>query len=232
MALTTAPPGLEERLAAVDAAIEEPPQVHPSAPEGVFSTSRDCYEFLARHSAPGARTLETGLGTSTVLFASFGTDHTCVVPSQDEVDDCVAYCEEREIDSSKVSFEVGSSDEVLPELDESGFDLFLIDGLHGFPMPIIDWYYGASRLRAGGHVVLDDRHLAQVSVGLVRFMSRDPRWTRVGGRLKWAVFRRETGGSLTEEYIDQGFLERKLSFAGALRTARNVLSPLRRRVTA
>jgi hypothetical protein len=227
MVVSPSPPGLEERLDSVDEVRRDPPQVHPAAPGGVWETAPGCYRFLARHSRPGAKTLETGLGASTVLFAMWGTEHTCVVPSQGEVDACVEHCRARGIDLSRVEFEVGPSDRVLPELDDDGYDLFLIDGRHGFPTPIIDWYYGASRLRAGGHVVLDDAHLTQVSIGLMRFLSRDPRWTRAGGRLKWAAFRRDHDGRLGEEYIHQGFLDRPLGRARILAAGRRLLGPLK-----
>ena len=228
MVVSPSPPGLEERLASVDEVLREPPQVHPSAPAGVWETAPGCYRFLARHCGPGAKTLETGLGSSTVLFAMWGAHHTCVVPSQGEVDACVEHCEAAGIDVSRVSFDVGPSDRVLPELDSSGFDLFLIDGRHGFPTPIIDWYYGASRVRSGGHVVLDDTHLTHVSIGLMRFLSRDPRWTRAGGRLKWAAFRRESEGPLGEEYVQQDFLDPRFGRKRLAAAGRRLASPLRR----
>jgi hypothetical protein len=231
MVVSQSPPGLEERRASVEAALRDPPQVHPAAPTGVWDTSPACYRFLAEHCRAGTRTLETGLGVSTVLFAMWGAEHTCVVASQGEVDACVAHCESAGIDLSRMTFRVGPSDEVLPRLDATGFDLFFIDGSHGFPMPILDWYYGASRLRAGGYLVLDDTHLTQVSIGLLRFLSRDPRWTRVERRRKWAAFRRESHGPLGEEYIHQGFLDRRLSPTRFELTARRFLSPLKRAVT-
>ncbi|MFL5868111.1 MAG: class I SAM-dependent methyltransferase [Thermoleophilaceae bacterium] len=230
--MSSPPPGLEERLASVDEVVRDPPQVHPAAPAGVWDTSPACYRFLARHCPPGARTLETGLGSSTVLFAAWGTHHTCIVSSQGEVDACLSHCKAAGIDVSRLDFRVGRSDQVLPNLDgdADGYDLFLIDGGHGFPTSIIDWYYGASRLRAGGYVVIDDTHLAQVSIALLRFLARDPRWTRVGGRLKWAAFRRESEGSLSEEYIHQDFLDHRFGPKRMARLGRRALSPLKRRL--
>src|SRR4051812_45515656 len=106
MVVSSSPPGLEERLASVDQVLRQPPQVHPAAPAGVWDTAPGCYRFLARHCRPGTRTLETGLGASTVLFAMWGADHTCVVPSYGEVDACMAHCESAGIDMSRVDFQV------------------------------------------------------------------------------------------------------------------------------
>ena len=57
------------RLAVLERVLNEPPMIHPDAPNGsAWRTSRRCYEFLAQESGPGSRTLETGAGLSTVLF--------------------------------------------------------------------------------------------------------------------------------------------------------------------
>jgi hypothetical protein len=45
---------------------------------GVWSADPDCYRFIAEHCHRGQRTLETGLGLSTVVFAALGTHHQCV----------------------------------------------------------------------------------------------------------------------------------------------------------
>jgi hypothetical protein len=197
------------RLEAVESVLTDPPQVHAYASAGVWHTERSAYEFMARHCPPGTRTLETGLGISTLLFAIWRTEHTCVVPDGGEVERLVAHADSREIDMSTVRFELGRSDEVLPVLHGPPLDLVLVDGSHGFPLPIIDWYYASARLRPGGHVILDDVQLTQVSLGLLRFLARDPRWSRVATTWKWAAYRRETDHSLSEEWIHQGFLDRK-----------------------
>ncbi len=201
---------IDDRLAQIERLLRDPPQVHvyddaPPAPGGVWSTDVDCYEFLARHCPPGTRTLETGLGTSTVLFALWGATHTCVINSKGEADRCRAYLESRSIPHDNVEFAIGDSDEVMPRLPGTEVDLFLIDGGHGYPLPVIDWYYGASRLRRGGIVVIDDLQLPQVSDALVAFLDRDPRWVPVARTRKWAAFRRESEGSLREEWTRQPF---------------------------
>lgn len=214
------------RLEALESVLADPPSVHEFAPRGVWETESSAYRFMAEKCPPGSRTLETGLGISTLLFALWGTEHTCVVADQGEVDRLRAHAEPRGIDMGTVRFEVGRSDEVLPALDGPPLDLVLVDGSHAFPLAIIDWYYAAGRLRAGGHVILDDVQLTQVSLGLRRFLSRDPRWRSVAGTGKWAAYRRDTEHSLSEEWLDQEFVDRKFGPKRSVRAGRAFLRRL------
>jgi hypothetical protein len=189
--------------------LNDPPRVHAGlgAENGVWGTSADCYEFLARHAGPGVRTLETGCGISTALFALWRCDHTCVVYHQQEADVMASWASERGVDLSSVTFEVGPSQDVLPRLVPSELDVVLIDGAHGFPAAIIDWYYGAGRLRSGGVAVLDDVQLASVRLGLFDFLDADDRWEPVAKTWKWAAVVRHGSGSLAEEWNEQRFLD-------------------------
>src|SRR3546814_19856741 len=65
----------------------------------------------------------------------------------------------------------------LPPLESAGTerDRVLIDGSHAFPLPMVDCFYGASLLVAGGTLVVDDVNLPAVRV-LKRFLDQDPRW--------------------------------------------------------
>ena len=168
---------------------------------GVWSTDRDCYELLAQQCRPEARTLETGSGLSTVLFAALGAQHTCVTPSQAEADRIMDYCNGHGIDVSALRFAIGGSDTVLPQRSEP-IDILLIDGNHGFPAPILDWYYGAQLLVDGGLLVLDDTQLPAVGE-LVRFVEGDPRWASVRRSDKWAAWRRRGSGTLAQDWFEQ-----------------------------
>jgi len=192
----------------VSAIVNDPPPVHGEAagPTAVWGTAVDCYDFLARHVEPGSRTLETGCGISTALFALWGAEHTCVVYNQQEVDIMRSWAEQRGVDISRLTFEVGPSDEVLPRLEPTELDLAFIDGSHAFPAAIIDWFYAAGRLREGGVVVTDDVQLPAVQLGLFEFLAKDPRWEVIARTDKWAAFLRHSSGSLREEWTDQPFL--------------------------
>jgi len=202
---------IADRLAVIDQVLAHPPQVHCSeqsgaAPGGVWGADVDCYRFLAEWSRPGALTLETGLGISTVLFAAWRTRHTCVVPYQPEVDRCLEYCRDRGLSTETLCFEVAPSDLVLPTLAPTPLDVVFIDGGHGFPTAIIDWYYGAARLREDGILVIDDVNLASVYHGLIDFLDCDPRWQSLEGTSKWRAYQRKSAGPLAEEWTEQKWL--------------------------
>jgi len=141
-------------------------------------------EFIDRVVQPGSRTLETGSGYSTILFAMKGAQHTCIVPNQPEIDRILAYCEQQSIDTSNLTFQAKPSERVLPTLDTGPLDLVLIDGSHSFPQVFIDWFYVAEALQVGGHMLVDDVHLWTGRV-LRDFLAAEPEWQIVdelGGR--------------------------------------------------
>nr|WP_141657321.1 class I SAM-dependent methyltransferase [Thiocapsa sp. KS1] len=201
----------QSRSEIVEQLFRDLPQVHTELgnPEGgVWRTDRPCYEFIASHCGPRSRTLETGLGLSTLLFVLLGTEHTCVAPWTSEIEGLFSHCRERGIATDRLTLNQGFSDEVLPTLQPSELDLFFIDGGHGFPTPMLDWYYGAGRLRRGGMLVIDDIHLPAVQM-LLDFLDADPRWQCVDKTRKWAAYERLGEGTLREEHSRQQFLKRR-----------------------
>ncbi len=161
---------------------------------------------MARQVRRGSQTLETGAGLSTVLFAAWGCDHLSVVPFAEEAEAIEDYCSSMGIDTSMLRFDLRPSEVALPGLARSTrATLVFIDGLHGFPMPIIDWFYGASQLGRNGVVVFDDAQLPQVSWFLESFIEQDGRWEQLEIRRKWRAYRRTTEGTLAEGEDGQPF---------------------------
>lgn len=138
---------------------------------------------------------------STAVLASVAFTHTCCTPSKVEADVLREYLKARDIPECR--FIIGSSTDTLPAMNEV-FDLFFIDGCHGFPVPILDWFYGARLLRPGGILVLDDVQLPGVAA-LVRFLDRDDRWHRFPVQGSWVAYERLSEGSLLENWPDQPF---------------------------
>ena len=206
--------GLAERLALVDKLASSPPVVHYMSHEdvrdgqltGVWKTEDACYRFMATRCPPGSRTAETGSGVSTILFAGWGAKHLCITPGQEEADAIVEYCNANGIPTGDLKFDIAPSDEALtrPTTEAEPLDVFLIDGGHGFPAPIIDWYFGGSRLRRGGLLVVDDLQLPAVRL-LEDFLEADPTWTRVAGSEKWAAYERGGEGPLLQDWFMQPF---------------------------
>jgi hypothetical protein len=129
---------------------------------------------LAATIREGMRTLETGCGGTTVVFAACGARHTAITPSSAEERRVRDFCAAEGIRLDEVDFRIGSSDALLVAWDEP-LDLILIDGAHRFPFPILDWHFGASQLRIGGQLWLDDVPIPAVHQ-LFQFLRGEPEW--------------------------------------------------------
>jgi hypothetical protein len=183
----------------------DPPLLHPGAPQGVWRTEQSCYEFIAQHVDDTSVTLETGLGLSTVAFAMVGCHHTAVFHDPREGDQLRAWARQHDVNLDRVELFPGRSDLILPSLPADPLDLVFIDGGHAYPLPQLDWFYAASRLRRGGVLVIDDRQL-WAPRQLIDFLSADPRWTQLAGTAKWAGFQRLFEWTFLEAWSDQDFL--------------------------
>ena len=120
-------------------------------------------------------TLETGSGASTLVFAAGGADHVAITPSAHEEERFRAECAARGMDGGRVKFELGLSHEVLPRLEPRALDIALVDGAHGFPYPILDWWFLAPHVRVGGRVLLDDAYMPPVRA-LVDALRTQSQW--------------------------------------------------------
>jgi hypothetical protein len=143
-----------------------------------YGIGKDVLNFIADNISHISKTLETGAGCSTLVFAFCGADHTAVTPSLSEINLITKYAVENKIPMEKVKFKQESSDHFLPRFNQSDFDLILLDGKHAFPWPIIDWFYTADKLKQGGLMIIDDAEMRSVSV-LVDFMKADKGWVMV-----------------------------------------------------
>src|SRR5207248_3977216 len=135
----------------------------------------------------GMRTLETGSGWSTVVFAGAGCEHLAITPEAGEADRIVEYCRARGY--TIPDFRIGSSVDLLPRLRGHEFDAVLIDGAHGFPFPIVDWYYATRLLKPEGLVFVDDTDLMACFI-VARYMHTDWHWELVREEGTLSVFRK------------------------------------------
>lgn len=139
-----------------------PPGIHGDGDE-YWGLAWPALEWLEGELRTGMSTLETGSGASTMVFAAAGTSHVAVTPNAEEEARVRDACRRLGVTSEQVTFEIGYSHEVLPRLPEQPLDLALLDGAHGFPYPILDWWHVASRLAIGGRVLLDDAYMPPVT---------------------------------------------------------------------
>jgi Methyltransferase domain len=174
--------------------------------------------WLEREVHPGQATFETGAGASTLVFAAAGTEHEAVTPVEAERERILAECERRGISTDRVTFHIGASQEVLPRLESRPLDLVLIDGAHGFPYPILDWWFLAPRLRIGGQLVLDDCYFPPVGT-LVDFLRAQPSWevAAIPGR-RTVVFRKLGEAEPGPDWSGEGRMS--FRYLPALRRAR------------
>lgn len=134
--------------------------------------------FLFETVGAGSKTLEIGLGISTMAFMLKRAQHVCVTPIQGEIDEIIAYGTTLAVDTTSTTFVCESSDTYLPRCGLGNLDLVLLDGKHAFPFPMLDWYFTADRLARGGLMVIDDIQIKPVRI-VKDFMDADPRWELV-----------------------------------------------------
>jgi Methyltransferase domain len=131
---------------------------------------------IQRAANDAARTLETGCGASTVIFAAQGAHHTVVSPDAEEHQRVRDYLRQIGVDDSRLVSKIGPSDVVLPEIcKERTLDAAYIDGAHSFPYPALDWHYISRGLKIGGQLIMDDIPIPSTAY-VFRFMQSDPEW--------------------------------------------------------
>lgn len=141
-----------------------------------WSALPEILSTLERVAGPSTRSVETGCGASTVVFAATGGQHTVISPDSREHYLVKRYCDQIGVDYSNVTFIAKSSDNVLPQLVSGrSLDLVFIDGAHSFPYAIVDWHYLSLGLKLGGHMLVDDVAIPAVAP-VFHFMKSDPGW--------------------------------------------------------
>jgi predicted O-methyltransferase YrrM len=154
----------------------EPAFHHYEGEEQVWHAGSSTLGFIAEAVEDGDRTMETGSGASTVVFAAAGARHTAISPEPQEHSLISRYCESLEVPTDRLEFVEGFSEEVLPSyIPPEPLDFAFIDGKHSFPYPVIDWHYLSGHLRIGGTMLMDDVSALAVQV-LFRLMLADDAW--------------------------------------------------------
>lgn len=227
-------------MIAIEELLADPPKLHvPSSRYGAgegsgveltnqWKLSDEELLFINQHVGKSSRTLETGAGCSTILFAMLGSRHTCIVPDQTVVDRIFAFCKEKQIPTANVNFIIDISERALPQLKDRDFDLVLIDGRHGFPQPFLDWYYVAQLLKIGGYVVIDDLHI-WVCEMLTSFLLSEGDWKLVHESLGGCVFQKLGNSAHNKEWAFQSFVTKRSRQYSVSAKGRYLIGLLRRR---
>jgi hypothetical protein len=203
----------------LQAILSNPPKLHELRGELTSDLRIDdftCSELSARLK-PGLKTLETGAGLSTIIFAANGCDHTCIAAHPNQLGRVKEYCRSKGIETSAVNFIVAQSSDAIHRLPSSHFDLILIDGCHGFPSIFVDFYYAAKLLKLGGTLVIDDLHIYTCQL-VARFMQADPGWKMeiMTSRVALAI---KIADTADEEWINQRFIVQRSSRPSLMKSA-------------
>lgn len=179
---------LSDRARILDEIAKLPKHWHAAGPLG-----NDVLRVLADLAAEldVRSTLETGSGKSTLLFSWLSPQHT--VFSMDDGNGSIARVRESPLlRAGAVRWVEGPSQRTLPGHSFTApVQIALLDGPHGFPFPILEYYHVYPHLSPGAVLVVDDIQVPAVHV-LYRFLKSDAMFTLVRVVGKTAFFRRTT----------------------------------------
>lgn len=182
--------------------LADPPLLHvdPATGERVaWHCDTAVLRRLAALLPPDATTMETGAGLSTLWFAAHGCRHTAIAPDAALMERIDSTGRELGIDMAPVTLVAARSEVWLPHAPRHELDLFLIDGRHGFPSPMVDWFFGAERLKIGGHIAVDDTQLLACRI-LADFLHTDRHWGDAEEVGRTAIFRKLDHGIHDDEW--------------------------------
>lgn len=152
-----------------------------------YRASMEVLLWMVENVPFGAKTLEIGCGYSTVIFSILSREHTVVSPFSEEHSrvfqwikrECPRSAQTGQSDG--VTYVCSTSQEIKKNerVFSKDIDCLLIDGDHSFPIPIMDWYNFSDGLKVGGHLIVDDTHIASGTI-LAQFLDEDVgRWLKV-----------------------------------------------------
>lgn len=177
-----------DRTALLEKVIADFPKLHHNNGEPVFwGVSSEVMRLFASLLEPGMKTIETGAGFSSLCFIVAGTEHTAIAPDDYLEANIRGFCDERDIDHSQFTYVNALSQDALPTM-QSKFDFAFIDGDHGFPVAILDYYFMGKLLRPGGIMAVDDTHLWTGDI-ITKFMMTDTQWEFLSESGKTTLFR-------------------------------------------
>lgn len=130
-----------------------------------------------RSPRPLRHTAETGTGRSTLLFSNLSEQHV-VFTKEDQGDgDSLGRVRSSPLlRPGSVTFSIGPTQLTVPRHNfAEPLDVAFIDGPHGFPFPVLEYYYLYPHIRPGGLLIVDDVHIPSIRF-LMDFLSKDAMW--------------------------------------------------------
>jgi FkbM family methyltransferase len=146
--------------------------------------------YLANYFAGKAiRSIETGCGSTTILFSNYSTHHAVytaddrqgAVSAQQVISQCPLF------KTDSVEWVFGPTEKNLLSLDPaSEFDIILLNGRHGFPIPDFEYLSLIKLLKVGGILILNGVDIPTIK-NLYDFVSQE-RGIRVNGLSRTTAF--------------------------------------------
>jgi hypothetical protein len=194
--------------------LNNPPKLHRDGSGNPVSwkLNDQVLSFIDESVNENSKTLETGAGVSTILFALKGTYHTCITPDAQLIERVKDYCHEQDISTEKIHFSIGRSEDILPHLKTDDLDLVLIDGRHAFPSPFIDWYYSSTKLKKNGIVIIDDILIWTGKV-IKDFLVLESAWTLKEDFLDACAFIKKEEDTHQKFWAEQPYLVKQSNYA-------------------
>lgn len=160
------------------------------------------------------RSIETGSGLTTVLFAAAEPKSHIAVNYQEAVRERIfAELHKRGLSESLVRYVTDFSENVLPDLAKvETVDLAFIDGGHGWPTVFVDFCYMNMMLRKGGILAIDD--VPAFPCGqLFLLLKHQPGWKLESiVYSKTAFFRKETDARLMPDWGGEPYIKANMLF--------------------
>ena len=212
--------------------LTSPPKIHDWDGGELTSTGlpTPVFEFMNKTLTPESKTMETGIGISTAVFSLIGCKHTCVAPDINEISRLKEYCLTKDISNENTNFICKKSYEVWFDLKENSWDLILIDGLHGFPTPFMDWYFFSQGLKVNGYVIIDDAHIFTGKI-LKEFLLNEDSWKMVAPITdKTVIFQKINDFDYNKEFINQPYILKETLAINKYRKYRNFAGTVKRKL--
>ena len=154
------------------------------------------------------RSIETGAGLSTLLFAAARPlQHVAINPDVGLRDRIGNEAKNRQISLDQTDYLLEFSEDVLPDLAKTTkVDIALIDGGHGWPSVFVDFCYMNMMLRKGGIMIVDDIILYPCTQ-LYLLLKHQPGWKLERTVYsKTTFFRKETDAIRLPDFGGQPYL--------------------------
>ena len=190
----------------IEDVIANRPKIHHDT--GTYGIGPAVITELQRRLKPGMKTMETGSGISTFVFALSGAYHTVITPDASEFVRMREFCGQLGIPLDRLTMVPESSHTALPKQPTDAFDVIFVDGCHGIPMVQVDYLFSALALKVGGTLMLDDVYLSPVT-DLIDFLKQEPSWRFDGNFGKTGFFTKMKSGEEIREWDSQPYVSSK-----------------------